>query len=270
VAHETTAAERGARRLRESAWFRVGARAGFAAAGLLHILVGGLAISVVAGGPGEADQSGALAAIGQHPAGVLVLWAVVVGLFAVGLWQILEAATVRERDRRKRRLARLQEAGVAVAYVAVGVTAFRYANGSGSSTEEGAEGATAGLLGTPLGAALLLTVAAASAVIGIGFLVSGVNGKFLDTIERPDGAMGRVLTTLGRVGYLAKGVAVVVIGVLFAAAVFTDDASWAGGLDGALKALASLPFGIAILLVVALGFISYGLFLLARAWRARL
>ncbi|WP_210509191.1 DUF1206 domain-containing protein [Naasia sp. SYSU D00057] len=79
-----------------------------------------------------------------------------------------------------------------------------------------------------------------------------------------------MVSLLGRVGYLAKGLAIIVIGVLFAVAVFTADADWAGGFDGAVKAIVSLPFGLAILLVVALGFIAYGLFLLVRAWRPRL
>ncbi len=151
----------------------MGARAGFAAAVLLHILVGGLAISAVTGGPREADQSGALATLATNPAGVLLLWGIVAGLFGVGLWQLLEAATVTEVDPKKRWALRLQEASVAVPYVAVGVTALRYATGTGGSTENSTEGATAGLMGTPLGTALLLLAAAVAIAVGIGFLYSG-------------------------------------------------------------------------------------------------
>src|SRR4051812_1290739 len=146
-------AEQGAGRLRQSSWFRNGARAGFAIAGVLHILIGILAISVATGGSQEADQTGALAAIAKNPVGALLLWVVVVGLFALGIWQILEAATVQESDPKKRTGKRLKEAGKAVAYLAIGVTAGRYAMGGGGSSEQSTQNATAGLLGSPGGLA---------------------------------------------------------------------------------------------------------------------
>jgi hypothetical protein len=263
-------AEQSAGRLRQSTWFRGGARAGYAVAGVLHILIGVLAISVATGGGEEADQSGALATIAKNPAGALLLWVVVVGLFALGIWQILEAATVQEGDPKKRTGKRLKEAGKAVAYLAIGVTAVRYAMGGGGSGEQSTENATAGLLGSPWGIALLLLVAVVTIAIGVGFVWSGVKKKFLDTIIPPTGNARRGTELLGQVGYIAKGIAVIVIGILFAAAVFTADPKQAGGLDGALKALAALPFGVVILILVGLGFIAYGLFFFVRAWRPRL
>jgi heme/copper-type cytochrome/quinol oxidase subunit 2 len=263
-------AEQGAGRLRHSSWFKNGARAGFAIAGLLHILIGILAISVATGGGQEADQSGALSTIGKNPVGALLLWVVVVALFAVGIWQILEAATVQESDPKKRTAKRLKEAGIAVAYIAIGVTAVRYALGSGSSSAQSTQKATAGLLGSPFGVALVLIVAVAAIAIGVSFVWSGAKEKFLKTMTPPSGTAGKVTKRLGQVGYIAKGIAVVVIGILFAVAAFTADPNRAGGLDGALKTLAALPFGVAILILVGLGFIAYGLFFFVRAWRPRL
>jgi len=266
----TSKAEQGAGKLRSSTWFRNGARAGYAVAGLLHILIGVLAISVATGGAADADQTGALAAIAQNPAGAFLLWVVVIGLFALGLWQILEAATVQESDPKKRTGARLKEAGKAVAYLAIAITALRYAMGGGGSSEQSTENATAGLLGSPWGIALLLIVAVAAIAIGAAFIWSGIKKKFLDNIVPLSGTARRVTEILGQVGYIAKGIAVVVIGILFAAAVFTADPNRAGGLDGALKALAALPFGVVILIVIGLGFIAYGIFFFVRAWRPKL
>jgi hypothetical protein len=264
-------AEHDAGELRQSSWFRAGARTGFAVAGLLHILIGGLAISVAVGGGGqETDQTGALAALSANPLGAVVLWVVVLGLFALGLWQILEAITVHEPDPKKRTMARLKEASKSIAYFAVGAAAVRYATGGGGSSEQNAEDATAGLLGSPLGIAVLLLVAAIALAVGIGFIVSGIRKSFETTLILPPGGAGRATVVLGRVGYVAKGIAVAVVGILFASAVFTADPKQAGGLDGALKALASLPFGVVILVVIGLGFLAYGVFFGVRAWRARL
>jgi hypothetical protein len=82
--------------------------------------------------------------------------------------------------------------------------------------------------------------------------------------------MCTAVTVLGVVGYVAKGLALVAVGVLFAVAAVTFDPSKAKGLDGALKALAHLPFGTVILVAVGIGVIAYGVYLGARARLARL
>ena len=270
MANTTAKGQQGLSRLRQSSWFQNGARIGYAVAGLLHILIGVLAITVAIGGGGQdADQSGALGTIASTPGGAVLLWIIVVGLFLLGLWQILEALTVSEPDTKKRTGKRLKEAGKAVAYLALGVTALTFAQGGGSSSEQSTESATAGLLSSPLGVAGVLLVALIAIGIGVGFLITGAKEKFLEHIRTPSGTAGRAVPILGKVGYIAKGVAVIVIGLLFAAAAFTQDPSRAGGIDGALKALAGLPFGVVILVVIGLGFIAYGLFFFVRAWRPR-
>jgi hypothetical protein len=55
-----------------------------------------------------------------------------------------------------------------------------------------------------------------------------------------------------------------------AVAAFTLDPSKSTGLDGALKALATLPLGAVILVVIGIGLVAYGVYCFARAWRARL
>ena len=75
---------------------------------------------------------------------------------------------------------------------------------------------------------------------------------------------------LGTVGYVAKGVAIIVVGILFAVAAVKVDPDDSTGLDGALKSLASLPFGMVILIAVGLGLIAYGVYTFVRARYARL
>ena len=50
------------------------ARAGFAVSGILHFLVGLVAIRLAMGGEGEADVSGAVEQLAGQPAGPLLLW----------------------------------------------------------------------------------------------------------------------------------------------------------------------------------------------------
>jgi hypothetical protein len=246
------------------------ARVGYAVNGLLHGLIGGLAIAVATGAGGDADQSGALTALAANPAGAAVLWVVVIGLGALGLWSLLQMALVRESDRKRRWTKRLKEGGKAVAYLALAATAARFATGGSADSQEQTQDFSAGLLAQPFGVVLLVLVALLVIGIGVYFIIKGAKKKFLEDIREPGGSAGRATEVLGMVGYIAKGVALVVVGILFAVAAFTTDAERATGLDGALKALSDLPFGVAVLIAVGIGFLAYGLFCVVRAFRARL
>ena len=65
---------------------------------------------------------------------------------------------------------------------------------------------------------------------------------------------------LGQVGYIAKGMALGVVGALLSYATLTFDQQQAQGLDGALQTILAQPFGKILLTAVALGFVAFGLF----------
>ena len=69
----------------------------------------------------------------------------------------------------------------------------------------------------------------------------------------------------GKVGYIAKGVAIAIVGGLFCYAAVTHDAKKSGGLDQALQTVREQPFGQVLLVVIAAGIACYGLFCFARA-----
>jgi hypothetical protein len=245
------------------------ARVGFAVNGLLHILIGGIALGVAFGSGGEADQGGALSQLASSPGGVFLLWVVAIGLFALGLFQVLETILVQGSDK-DAWIARGKEGGKAIAYLAIGFTAFTVARGGSSNSAGQTQSFTAQLLATPGGVFLVVILGLGVLGIGVYFIVKGVKKKFLEDINLPAGTTARAVTTLAQVGYIAKGVAIVVVGILFCVAAITSNPSEATGLDGALKALVALPLGMIILTVVALGLIAYGIYCFARAKYARL
>jgi hypothetical protein len=65
---------------------------------------------------------------------------------------------------------------------------------------------------------------------------------------------------LGRLGYIAKGVAFGIAGLLVISAAVKEDAARSNGLDGALHALAGKAYGQVLLLAVALGFAAFGVY----------
>jgi hypothetical protein len=266
----TDAAAREAEKVKDSGPLRLSARVGYAVNGLVHALIGAIAISIALGAGGEADQSGALRQLANTPAGIVLLWIVVVGLVALALWQVLHALLSRGADAKRRWARRLGEFGKAAAYLIVAAPAFAFATGSSSNSASDSQTFSARMLSFSGGVFILFAVGLLVLAVGVAFVVRGLLRSFLDSIRLPAGGLGTAVTILGVVGYVAKGVALLVVGVLFCAAALTFDPTKASGLDGALKALIALPFGTVILFLVGAGLIAYGVYCGFRARLARL
>jgi hypothetical protein len=265
-----TNAKSAARAVQESTVFRTIARIGYVVLGIVHIVIGALAISITSGGGQNADQGGAMEQIRQAPLGVLLLWVIALGLVALAAWQIAEAIVERDPDAKKKWGHRVKYIGTAVAYVAIAITAAVYALGGRSDSSSSTQTFSAQLMATPGGVAFLVLVGLIVLAIGVAFVVRGFTRAFEKHLDLPAGVARQGIVAFGVVGYVAKGIAVGVTGVLFVVAAIVHDPESAGGLDAALHSLAQLPFGPLILWVVGAGLIVYGLFCFARARYARM
>ena len=246
---------------------QVGARVGYALSGVLHLLIAWIALQVAWFASGKpADQSGALQTVSASPPGRWALWVAVAGFLALGLWRLASALAVRTRGKSSRWGQKAKGIAKAVLYLVLAWTSLSFAKGQPSSSKTQNADFTATLLPHPGGRVLVAAIGLA--IIGVGgyHVVKGWTRKFLqDLSEHP----GTLATRAGVVGYLAKGLALVVVGVLFVAAALENSSSKATGLDGALRSMRQQAFGSWLLTVVALGIGAYGLYSFARARYAR-
>ena len=136
------------------------------------------------------------------------------------------------------------------------------AGGSGNAEET----VTARLLALPFGRVLVVALGAVVAGIGIGQIVRGVKKKFTEDLRS---GVSRPVQVLGTVGYVAKGLALVIIGLLFGWAAWSYSPERAGGLDAALSTVRGQPFGSVLLLAMAAGFACFGLFCFVWAKNAK-
>ncbi|MBT0994785.1 DUF1206 domain-containing protein [Cellulomonas sp. DKR-3] len=255
----------------EDAWEKV-ARVGFAVSGLLHLLIGVLAFQLAFGDSGEsADQSGALSAVAEQPFGAAVLWISVVGFVALGAWQLAKAVHVGHTRSESSTGDRLKAVGRAVVYLALAVAAFGWATGGGSSSKNQTQGLTSDLLKMPGGQLLVGAIGVAVVAVGVYHVVKGWREKFLEDLKGlPRGQAGRGTRWAGKIGYVAKGVALAVVGGLFVVAAVQHDASEASGLDGAMHTLKESPAGPVLLALVAVGLMAFGVYCFVRARYGRL
>ncbi|BDZ46035.1 DUF1206 domain-containing protein [Naasia aerilata] len=249
---------------------RLLARIGYGASAVIHLLLGYLAIRVAFHVGAESDQSGAIAEVGKVPGGPVLLWVMTIGLFALGAWLALEAVLGIGSGSRKRWMRTTESAAKALAYVLLGLTALTFARGSSSHAAASTQQASANLLALPGGQLLLALIGLIALAVGASMVVKGIRRGFWKDLVPIDEPQRRAVGVVGVVGYVAKGIAVGVVGVLFILAAVTLDPGRASGLDGALRALSELPLGTALLVAVGVGLMAFGVYTFARARYARL
>jgi len=148
VIRSERAAGRGSRRPRpsdapDSAAVTGLARVGLVAYGLVHLLVAWLALQVAWGVPGgDADQSGAVAAVASTTVGPPLLFVLAVGLAALALWQLGEMRRLWRRagsngGRRAAAMGTVESVGKAAVYLGLAVLAIRFATATGSPSSAG-------------------------------------------------------------------------------------------------------------------------------------
>ncbi len=245
----------------DSPWVKALGQVGVAAIGIVYLLLAWIALQVAFGGSSKsADNSGALKELADKPFGKWLLAVMALGLFAFAVWQVVLAFVGYDSEEGGKLIFKRIGAGAkAVFGAALGVQALKLVIGSGSSKSSSQKQAdwTGKLLGAPAGKVLVVLIGLA--LLGFaGYLIyQGVEKKFLEKLE---GSPGPGVTKLGQAGWIARGVAFAVLGVLVVIAGVKKQPEKARGLDQALKTLADAPYGKWVLTVVALGLAAYGLF----------
>lgn len=249
-------------------WLDVLARAGFAVMALLHILIGGIAAGVALGGYGEAETSGAIGPLARsRPLGPVLMWAGCVSCGALALWQLAEASVRSRRKAGRERLAKAVSSGsLFFIYGSVALTFAAFAQGRGRDSGERTSAFSAALLASPMGVPALAAVGLLVLGIGGWFIFKGTARRFRPELRYfEDTRRGHLLNALGVAGHVAKGVALVLVGVLFIAAAVNHRPEESTGLDGSLRSLLEYPLGVPVILAIAVGLVCYGVFALVRA-----
>ncbi len=248
--------------------FERSARVGYIVSGLLHLTIGYLAIRIALGsGGGNADQSGALAAVAAKPGGIVALWVAAVAFLVMALWRLVETVLGRSTDPKSQGassevLDRAKAFALAVVYFALAYSTFGFARGAGKSTGEQNSGISARLMQTGAGTIALIAGGVIIVAVGGYHVYKGASRNFLDDLN---GRSSDLVRRLGMVGYIAKGLAIAGAGILVIVAAILMEPNKATGIDGALKTLGAQPYGAALLIAAGLGIITYGLYSFAMA-----
>lgn len=246
------------------------ARLGFAARGLVYILIGWLALDAAISGHEAADNQGALGSLADTQLGRIILAFCALGFAGYAFWRLTEAV-MDPADRsqtlkgRFERAAYVASAGANISLsIIAGKLAFQQARAqSGSPGDESAQSWSAWLLAQPGGVPLLILVglllfatAAAQAIKAYKARFDELNGQ----VPAPD-----YVRWIGRLGYGARALVFATIGWLLISAALNYQPEQAGGLGEALDKMRTQPKGAVILGIVGIGLGLFGIFSLLEA-----
>jgi len=188
-----------------------------------------------------------------------------VGLAGLAIWQCTEAAALASPSRTKNVFRWSRDLAKAFGFLFIGAGAVVFATGGHTDTARVTSAGSEFLLESVGGAAVLFAIGGVVIAVGVSSVVRGIRRTFLEEVRPLAGVRRRLVQTVGIAGHVSRGLAFTTIGALVLIAAVSDNPSQVGGLDHALRYLATLPSGVVVLLVIAVGLMAYGLYLLARA-----
>jgi hypothetical protein len=251
-----------------SDWFERGVRFGLVAYGMVYLVLAWLAFQLALGDyEGQATTKGAVAQLAEQPGGTVLIVLVATGMFVLVVWRLFEAVAGHPDDDGadlwKHRAADLLKA---VIYGLIGWSAVSVLTHSGGGSG-GAQGFSATVLGWPGGPFLLGLAGLAVVAYGGNQVWHAWSEKFQEKLatEGRTGEAGKAYLLFGKIGYVAKGIAIGLVGALLVYAAITQDPDKSGSTDKALHKVLEQPFGPYLLMALAVGIACYALFTFARA-----
>lgn len=229
-------------------------RVGYFSRAILYSVIGIIALTSaqhVAEG-----TNGVFQAVEDFPAGTVILWIMVVGLAAYGLFRLCSPLfdIENEGSDAKGWGKRIGHLGSAIGHFALAYSAYKFATSGGSGGGDGAQEAASGVLSMEFGGIIL-------GLLGICFFLAafaqakkGITGEFMHRISAQAPSHTR---TIGAIGFCARAVVFAVIGwSLFQAGFMSGGSEQVETLGGAVASLAD--DGI-IFTLVAIGLLAFGL-----------
>lgn len=244
--------------------FELLAKFGYAARGVVFLLVAGLALfSGFANS--ETDTKSAVSLLLEQPFGRVWVGLIGAGLFGFVAWRLAQSLLDSDGHGKKGKalIVRAALLGSAITYTSLALYAVGHAFNSGGGEGSGEKGLAEWVMSQPFGSYLAIAV-------GIGFIIGGlvtsfkgIARKFEKYVKIPENRSA--LSWVCIYGLVARGVVFAVTGILFAYAGYKVDPSQAGSMSDAMQWLRQLPFGQIVYLVIAAGLAAFGIYNLVEA-----
>jgi hypothetical protein len=248
------------------------ARFGFAAKGVVYLVLGTLAVMAATGVQGgkTADKEQVLQTIQNLPFGRFLLGLVAFGLLGYVIWRLVQAfRDTEDKGSDAKGLARrIGYAGSGLLYTGLAYAAGRAAFSGGAADQGGGstqQSLVAKILAQPYGQWLVGAIALGVIGAGLYQIYRAYSGKFAKHVNSSSlpADQQKIVFRTGQIGYTARGVVMAIIGYFLLQAALQSNSNQVQGTEGAFDLLASM--GPVVLAIVALGLMAYGVYMLVQA-----
>jgi len=262
-------------RRRESSWAEYLGAVGWAAKGVVYLLLAVIVAQLAfngSTGDEAATKQGALERLSDQPFGAVMLAIVMVGLGAYAAYRLLSVFLPTTGNDGKDLAKHALRLGSAAVYGLLAWQAWSVLTGGGQG-DAGAGGSSeaprtwsAVLLDSAVGQVVLAVVGIVLLGAALDQVRRGVQHTFMKKICCPGGWPNeRAVEKVGTVGFVGRGLVAALVGLFVILAVVHHDPNEVQGLDGTLRKVADATAGSLVLLTVAVGLAAYGLYSLLAA-----
>jgi hypothetical protein len=252
---------------RPPSWVDPLMRFGYAARGFVYIIVGALAFVASQEGGQTPDSKSALGTLLQMPFGKALLAVVALGLVAYSLWCFIGAGLDLDSKGTDAKgwTARAAQIISGVVHLTLAFSATALALGSESSAggDDRTEHWTAALMQQPFGRWLVALVGVVVIAVGVTHFITAVRGKYKENVRYTQ--MAQRLDPMLKLGLIAHGVVVALVGIFFIWAAWTADPSRAGGMRDAMLIVRHADASQTLFTALGLGLIGFATYCFVQA-----
>lgn len=241
-------------------------RIGYAARGVVYVIVGVLSFMATIDGGRTPDSQSALGTLLQLPFGKILLALVASGLIAYAVWCAVDASLDLDdkgSDAKgwTARAAQIVSGTVhlALAFSAGALAMGTDSNGGGDRTDHW----TATFMQQPAGRWLVALLGVIVIALGVYQFIMACSEKYKEDIRAT--AMARRLDPLLKIGLVAHGVVTAIVGGFFIWAAWTADPSRAGGMRDALLFIRTADASQTLFTALGIGLIGFAAYCFVEA-----